>query len=235
MRKAAIFVLIVMLLLALFAPAQNIDEKLLSAVENAYNPIPSPDGKLIAYVRTGWGRAGGSGGFGRSNLRSEIAVMTLSGKVLSPTPLANAFLFGWTPDGNDIICYRDLHFMLVGRYGGFSRQADEMGGDSGFSRSERVAYLSKMNTFVWVEHQHSPRTLLLTHSGPIAENAIMTGGIVVPSPDERFIAVAGNGMDLWIYDIAKRRWTIHNRIVGEMAILHQLTRLWQAIWLIYFD
>jgi len=33
--------------------------------ENAYNPIPSPDGKYIAYVRTGWGRRQGSGGRSR--------------------------------------------------------------------------------------------------------------------------------------------------------------------------
>lgn len=205
MRKPPIFVPIVMLLLALSSPAQNIDEKLLSDVENAYNPIPSPDGKLIAYVRTGWRRTGGTG-FGRSNLRSEIAVMTISGKVISPTPLANAFLFGWTPHGNSVICYRDWHFLLVGPDGRVSRQADETGGDSGFSRSERVAYLSKADTFVWVEHQRSPRTLLLTQRSPIAENSMMTGAIVAPSPDERFIAVAGNGMDLWIYDTAEKTW-----------------------------
>jgi hypothetical protein len=206
MRPIAIFALIVLPLLPLFSPAQSFDEKLLSDVENAYNPIPSPDGKLIAYVRTGWARAGGSGGFGRSNLRSEIGVMTTLGKVLSPTPLGNAFLFGWTRDGKDLICYRDLHFLLLEPYGGVSREADETGGDSGFSRSERAAYLSTEHTFVWVEHQRSPRTLLLTQSGPIAENSVMTGTIVVPSPDGRFIAVAGNGLDLWIYNTAKRTW-----------------------------
>src|SRR3954468_8110182 len=120
MRPIAIFALIVLPLLPLFSPAQSFDEKLLSDVENAYNPIPSPDGKLIAYVRTGWARAGGSGGFGRSNLRSEIGVMTTLGKVLSPTPLGNAFLFGWTRDGKDLICYRDLHFLLLEPYGGVS-------------------------------------------------------------------------------------------------------------------
>jgi hypothetical protein len=39
------------------AVAQTPTETLLSK-ENAYNPIPSPDGKYIAYVRTGWGRPG---------------------------------------------------------------------------------------------------------------------------------------------------------------------------------
>lgn len=192
-----------LLLLARFSLAPKIDEKLLTDVENAYNPIPSPDGRLIAYVRTGW-RAVGTTGFGRSNLRSEIAVMTTSGEVLSPTPVANAFLFGWTPDGNNLVCYRDLHFLLAGAYGGVSRQADETGGDIGFSRSERVAHLSRADTFVWVEHQRSPRTLLLTQSGAIAENSMMTGAVVIPSPDERFIAIGGNGMDLWIYNTAEK-------------------------------
>jgi hypothetical protein len=94
--------------------------------------------------------------------------------------------------------------LLVGPDGDVSRQADETGGDSGFSRSERVAYLKKRDTFVWGEHQRSPRTLLLTQTGPVAENLMMTGAIVVPSPNEQFIAVAGNGMDLWIYDTARR-------------------------------
>lgn len=99
------------------------------------------------------------------------------------------------------------NFFVVGPNGGVSRQAAETGGDDGFTRSERAAYLSKRHTFVWVEHQASPRTLLLTENGPIAENSAMTGAIVVPSPDERFIAIAGNGVDLWIYDTAKKVWS----------------------------
>src|SRR3981189_135074 len=34
--------------------SQEYRETLLST-DNAYNPVPSPDGKYIAYVRTGWG------------------------------------------------------------------------------------------------------------------------------------------------------------------------------------
>ena len=194
-----------LLLSSMQCHAQNTTEVLLSPTENAYNPIPSPDGKLIAYVRTGWGRAGDRG-FGRSNLRSEVAVMTASGDAVSRSPAANAFLFGWTTEGHDLICYRDRHFLLVGPNGAVWRQADETGGDDGFARSERVAYLSKSDAFVWVEHQRSPRTLLLTERGPIAENSAMTGAIVIPSPDERFIAVAGNGMDLWVYDTVTKTW-----------------------------
>jgi hypothetical protein len=40
------------------------------------NPIPSPDGKYIAYVRTGWGE-GVFTSFGRSSLVSEVKIMSL--------------------------------------------------------------------------------------------------------------------------------------------------------------
>jgi hypothetical protein len=205
MRKKSILGLAVIVLFALCARAQKTEEKLLSD-ENAYNPIPSPDGKLIAYVRTGW-RNKGTAGFGRSNLRSEIAVMATRGTGFPLPPVADAFLFGWTPDGNHLICYRDWRFLLVGLHKGVLRKADEAGGDDGFTRSERVAYLAKANTFVWVEHQHSPRTFLLTQTGRLAQNSMMTGAIVVPSPNERFLAIIGNGMNLLIYDMAQKKWT----------------------------
>jgi WD40-like Beta Propeller Repeat len=70
-------------------------EILLSSTENAYNPIASPDGKYIAFVRTGrWSE--GSGGFGRSNLRSEVAFMDADGNVLTgDSPLAASFKNGF--------------------------------------------------------------------------------------------------------------------------------------------
>jgi hypothetical protein len=79
MRTLVILVFVILVfssaLLLPHAQAQATNETLLSA-ENAYNPIPSPDGKYIAYVRTGWGKPGGSGGFGRSNLVSELSRWT---------------------------------------------------------------------------------------------------------------------------------------------------------------
>lgn len=73
------------LTVALPSRAPSLPEVLLSG-SAAYNPIPSPNGKMIAYVRTGWGREGGSGGFGRSNLVSEVMVMTENGTTISATP-----------------------------------------------------------------------------------------------------------------------------------------------------
>jgi len=55
---------------------------------------------------TCWNRYPGISGTGRSNLRSDLAVMTASGHVLSKNRLADCFLAGWTR-WNDIVGYRD--------------------------------------------------------------------------------------------------------------------------------
>lgn len=70
--------------------------------ENAYNPIPSPDGEKIVAVRTGWGRWGGSGGTGRSNLRSDLIVLDRFGHLLSPTALAESFAADWNRDNSGV-------------------------------------------------------------------------------------------------------------------------------------
>jgi Tol biopolymer transport system component len=92
--------------LVTYVQAQATSEALLTT-ENAYNPIPSADGKYIAYVRTGWGRSNGSGGSGRSNLVSEVVVMDAGGRPVAENPVADAFLSVWTPDSTDLVCFRD--------------------------------------------------------------------------------------------------------------------------------
>jgi hypothetical protein len=72
-RSVASKLILIVLLLVTRSQSQASSETLLTP-DNAYNPIPSPDRKRISYVRTGWGRPGGSDGFGRSNLVSEVAV-----------------------------------------------------------------------------------------------------------------------------------------------------------------
>src|SRR5215468_5883041 len=129
--------------LALFfnTPMQPFNEALLSESENAYNPIPNQDGSLIAYVRTGWDRAKGSGGFGRSNLRSEVMVMNADGTLLTQKPLVDAFLSGWTSDGKNLICYRDYRYFLVSVAGEIVAQGQTPSSDQ---RYERVSYLSSI-------------------------------------------------------------------------------------------
>src|ERR1035437_1804317 len=79
--------------------------------ENAYNPVPSPDGKKIAAVRTGWYRRGGSGGMGRSNLLSEVIVLDRTGRTLSTKPLADSFVAAWS--GDVIVSFRDWSYGLI--------------------------------------------------------------------------------------------------------------------------
>jgi hypothetical protein len=89
MLRSSVLLLLSAVVLIPRAEAQAPRETLLST-ENAYNPIPSPDGRYIAYVRTGWGRPGGSSGFGRSNLVSEVAVIEASGSLIEKNPVADA-------------------------------------------------------------------------------------------------------------------------------------------------
>src|SRR6266404_5591451 len=83
--------------------------------ENAYNPVPSPDGTKIAAVRTGWHRRGGSGGLGRSNLLSEVIVLDRTGRTLSTRSLADSFVADWSGDG--IVSFRDWSYALISEDG----------------------------------------------------------------------------------------------------------------------
>src|SRR5947209_4962008 len=83
--------------------------------ENAYNPIPSPDGLKVAAVRTGWHREGGSGGLGRSNLKSDLIVLDRSGRTISPLFQADRFLADWNRSG--IVSFRDWSYSLLSEQG----------------------------------------------------------------------------------------------------------------------
>ena len=148
------------------AEAQDLNETLLST-DNAYNPIPSPDGRYIAYVRTGWGRPGGSGGFGRSNLVSEVVVidenrvptaaiplerMFLGGENrVRPTaiPLADMFLGGWTPDGNHLVCFRDWEYALVSKDGKRVVEGRIPNDPNKHRATEWVAYSPSLAAIIW--------------------------------------------------------------------------------------
>jgi hypothetical protein len=72
---------------------------------NGTVPMVSPDGKWVAYVQTGWGRPGGSGGMGRSNLLSLVHVVRSNGQ--GDRIVSDMFLVGWMSDGRRVGSARD--------------------------------------------------------------------------------------------------------------------------------
>jgi Tol biopolymer transport system component len=205
MLRSSVTLVISALLLMARAQSQATSETLLT-LDNAYNPIPSPDGKYIAYVRTGWGRQGGSSGFGRSNLVSEVAVIDASGNLVEKNPVADAFLSGWTPDSTNLVCYRDGEYSLVSRKGKSSSKA-RLPGATNVIGAERVSYLPQLGMMVW-SRRDGFHTVLETPNGVLAQHDGWKGAMIAPSPDGRYVAIAGSWprSHLWVYDIDLKMW-----------------------------
>ena len=72
---------------------------------NGRTPMRSPDGQWIAYVETGWGRPGGTGGFGRSNLISITHVVAADGT--QDRVVSDMFLVNWLSDSKRVGTARD--------------------------------------------------------------------------------------------------------------------------------
>jgi hypothetical protein len=190
---------------------------------NAYQPVPSPDGKLIAYVLTGR-KNEVLGGFGRSHLRSDVRFCDRNGLPLQ-SPETEGFLGEWLSDSSDVVSYRDWKFRSVSLSG--SRESDSMfrGRDQRTlmetrENAERVTYLPKLRKFVWLEYMDE-NTVLQTPDGPIAkfklkDQPIRVNAVVVPSPDGRYLAIGevDGGHSLWMYDMEKK--TLAN--LGKVTI-----------------
>ncbi len=127
--------------------AQNSRESLLTT-DNAYNPIPSPDGRYVAYVGTGWGE-GLVTGFGRSSLLSDIKIVS-TGPTSTPRVLAkDYFLSGWTPDSTQLVCYRDWKYALVSTDGKRVMEGRIPNDPNKHPATEWVAYSPSLATIVW--------------------------------------------------------------------------------------
>jgi hypothetical protein len=190
--------------------SQSNDEVMLSAAGNAYNPVPSPDGSKIAYVHTGWDRFRGSGGFGRSNLLSEVMVMNSEGKVITPKPLADAFLVGWISDGQDLVCFRDYLCFLVSLDAVKSKEARMALYHELYKRgsTERATYCGFLDAMCWVGPADDFDYIMIS-GRRLARDKSAIGDMLVPSPDGRYIAAFGSYGEapLWIYDSQKDSWT----------------------------
>ena len=204
-RSIASTLILSVLLLVTRSHSQASTETLLTP-DNAYNPIPSPDGKYIAYVRTGWGRPGGSGGFGRSNLASEVAVMDVGGNLAAKNPVAGAFLAGWTPDSTSLACYRDSEYSLVSLIGK-PLSKGRLPGATNIIGTERVSYLPRSGLMVW-SRQDGFHTVLETPNGVLAQHDGWHGAVIAPSPDGKYVAIVGSWPQshLWVYDIDLKQW-----------------------------
>lgn len=206
--KSSFVLLCLSLLLSAIVRAQTSRETLLST-ENAYNPIPSPDGKLIAYVRTGWGRPGGSGGFGRSNLVSEVAVVNADGALVTETPLIDSLLSGWTPDSTRLVCYRDREYALISLDGKTTAKGRIPNRSEELAGAEWVSYLPSPATIVWSRQTADSHRVVESPEGIIVRAKVPIGERILPSPDGRYFAVFGAspGSHLWVYDTQLKSWT----------------------------
>lgn len=182
------------LLFAFALPAQTTGESLLTT-DNAYNPIPSPNGKYVAYVRTGWGR-GMVTGFGRTSLISDVTLIDSDG-TLKPRILAESFfLSGWTPDSKHVVCYRDGSYTLVSKTGQQIVKGRITEG------SEWVAYLPSRATLVWDD-----AGTIRTPAGFVVRTGLPDER-VVPSPDGRYLAVFSAVCgSLRVFDVRLKSWT----------------------------
>ena len=80
--------------------------------QNGVGPMVSPDGHWVAYTQTGWGRPGGTGGMGRSNLLTIAHVVKADGtadRVVSDMSMA-----GWMADSKRVGTARDCFAAITG-------------------------------------------------------------------------------------------------------------------------
>lgn len=206
--------------------SQRPTESILTA-DNAYNPIPSPDGKYIAYVRTGWGE-GNFTSFGRSSLVSDVKIMDLElvhlplltaldlSAAVSPRTLARGyFTSGWTPDSTGLVCYRDWNYTLVSTEGerileGRIPNDPELFGMT----TEWVGYSPFLKTLVWSRAIDKSHRAIETPGHTIVNDTMILNKRVVPSPDGRYLAVFSENSPtlLRTYDLRLQSWTDLGRI-----------------------
>ena len=193
--------------------AQSFSESPLTT-DNAYNPMPSPDGKHIAFVRVGWGESTFIS-FGRSSLVSDVKVMNVEGVAVPHILAKGYFLAGWTPDSGRLVCFRDSNYALVSISGELSG-AGRIPNDPKFpARTERAAYSPSLQTMIWSRPVDQFQWVIEAPGGRVVEEGTFGSGRAIPSPDGRYIAVFGDGSetDLRVYDLRLKSWKEFGSII----------------------
>jgi Tol biopolymer transport system component len=216
-RSKPINALLMLLAASLLSPlgvvAQSFGESLLTT-ENAYNPMPSPDGNHIAFVRVGWGESWVTS-FGRSSLVSDVKVIRAGGGDVPHLLAKGYFLSGWTPDSVRLICFRDSRYALVS----ISGEQSGVGCIPNDSRvpikTERVAYSSSSEAMIWSRPVDQFQWVIeAAPGGRIVEEGTLGSGRAIPSPDGQYLAVVGDGSEanLRVYDLRRKSWKELGRI-----------------------
>ncbi len=200
------------LMLGSGAKAQEFHETLLST-DNAYNPMPSPDGRYIAYVRTGWGERAWVG-FGRASIVSDVKIINTRGAALPRTLAEDFFLSGWTPDGTHLLCFRDGRYGLVAVDGKTGTKGKIPNNQSLGPISEWVAYVPTLDSIAWdrqVDKSH--RAIETLHQTVVTEKGFL-GARVVPSPDGRYLAVYNESSEtnLRVFELRSKTWKDFGKI-----------------------
>jgi hypothetical protein len=199
------------------AKAQDYAEtETLLTTDNAYNPIPSPDGRYIAYIRTGWGEKSWVG-FGRASLVSDVKIVTLKTDATPRTLAKDYFLSDWTPDSTRVVCYRDWNYALVSTEGKRTMAGRIPNDADRFDiAAEWVAYSSFLKTVIWSRQVDKSHRALETPTRMIVEDGMFWQEHVVPSPNGRYLAVFRevSETDLRVYDLHRKSWTD----LGKMSI-----------------
>jgi hypothetical protein len=191
----------------------RVAETQLPLSENAYNPIPSPDGRYTAYVATGWGRRHKSdvfaGSTGRSSLVSDVELTDPSGGILALPLCRGMFLMGWTEDSKAVICYRDGRYAVVTPHG-VSVEAGEVPRAQTLPPCERVAFLTGVGA-IWLDCDGAVNVLRTSTETLVRLEGMapsFSGGpLIAPSRDGRYIAmIHTSDGELWVYDRLLRQW-----------------------------
>ena len=152
---------------------------------------------------------------------SELIILDSAGRTLSSKPLFDGFVADWRPR-EGIVAFRDWSYALIGEDGAIRQQGRVCPEQAQFASprdracTERVAYLSTVASFLWV-HQIFGASTLLTPGGQFSayHRDKYLGEWLVPSPDERFVAVGPGrlGRMLNIYSVRERSWLDLGEIV----------------------